>query len=97
MRSARPGPSGAGGGVTVDAPDEYALDDLPDVACDPSGGRVTIDGEKYVGKGYDPVTYGRATCRGCGRQLPLNSDGAIRRHRTRHQDPLAPYCTGAAS
>lgn len=93
-----------GGGVTVGAADEYALDDLPDVNIPaksylPQASRSeqppTLAGRAgvlYEGRSDRIAANGRAVCPSCSRHLPLNSDGTIRRHRTRHQDPLAPYC-----
>lgn len=51
----------------------------------------------YTGGSDRDAANGRAECDTCGRHLPLNADGTLRRHRTRHQDPFAPYCTGGST
>lgn len=51
----------------------------------------------YTGGSDRTAANGRAECAGCGRHIPLNGDGTLRRHRVRHMDPLTPYCTGSAS
>lgn len=68
---------------------------VPDVSVDHcESQRLTLVGGtvRYNGRSNRIASNGRAVCPSCGRHLPLNSDGLIRRHRTRHQDPFSPYC-----
>lgn len=82
---------------------EIHLDEIPPIVVPPkkegnkARGAFTVDGEEYRGTSYRNVANGRTTCPDCERQLPLNLDGTIRRHRVRHQDPLSPYCPGGAA
>jgi hypothetical protein len=99
-----------GSGIAVGEGTDVQLDELPPILVPDYGvghrmdalqqhrDVVTVDGDvvRYAGGSNREAANGRAECPACERHIPLNTDGTIRRHRTIHQDPLAPYCDGAA-
>lgn len=99
-----------GSGITVGDNEHIEVGELPPIpiperAADAHVGWsashssyvLTADGsfERYAGRSDREAAHGRVACPACARHIPLNSDGSTRRHRVRHQDPLAPYCGGA--
>lgn len=101
-----------GSGITVGESTDFEIGDLPPPLRVPdrpvdTHGSVNIQRTRYViaddgsflpyaGGSDREAANGRAACSSCGRHIPLNTDGSIRRHRVRHQDPLAPYCEAAS-
>jgi hypothetical protein len=70
---------------------------LPDRGAQPPTLASNGTAVTYTGRSDRTAANGRGECDGCGRHLPLNGDGTVRRHRVRHLDPFSPYCMGGAA